>query len=90
MTHALVDRVLLPLILEHTGGNQHQAARVLGIARQTLRTKLRDLGLHGTHSVEASEDDPTLTTTRLGTVCPGPKLRFDAVGTDEPAGYAVR
>jgi two-component system nitrogen regulation response regulator GlnG len=58
-THRQVDRVLLPLVLEHTGGNQHQAARLLGIARQTLRTKLRDLGLHVTHSVEAEEDVPT-------------------------------
>jgi two-component system nitrogen regulation response regulator GlnG len=58
-THRQVDRVLLPLVLEYTGGNQHQAARLLGIARQTLRTKLRDLGLHVTHSVEADEDDPT-------------------------------
>jgi two-component system nitrogen regulation response regulator GlnG len=56
-THRQVDRVLLPLVLEYTGGNQHQAARLLGIARQTLRQKLRDLGLHVTHSVEAEEDE---------------------------------
>jgi two-component system nitrogen regulation response regulator GlnG len=48
---------LLPRVLEHTHGNQHQAARLLGIARQTLRQKLRDLGLHISHSVEAEEDD---------------------------------
>jgi two-component system nitrogen regulation response regulator GlnG len=58
-THRQVDRVLLPRVLEHTGGNQHQAARLLGIARQTLRTKLRDLGLHVTHSVEPEEDEPS-------------------------------
>jgi len=56
-THRQVDRLLLPRVLEYTGGNQHQAARLLGIARQTLRQKLRDLGLHVTHSVEAEEDD---------------------------------
>jgi DNA-binding NtrC family response regulator len=56
-THQQVDRLLLPLVLEFTGGNQNQAARLLGIARQTLRQKLRDLGLHVTHSVEADEDD---------------------------------
>jgi two-component system nitrogen regulation response regulator GlnG len=56
-THREVDRLLLPLVLEYTGGNQHQAARLLGIARQTLRQKLRDLGLHVTHSVEAEEED---------------------------------
>ncbi len=56
-THRQVDRLLLPRVLEYTGGNQHQAARLLGIARQTLRQKLRDLGLHVTHSVETEEDD---------------------------------
>jgi two-component system nitrogen regulation response regulator GlnG len=56
-THRQVDRLLLPLALEYTGGNQHQAARLLGIARQTLRQKLRDLGLHVTHAIEADEDD---------------------------------
>jgi hypothetical protein len=29
----------------------------LGIARQTLRQKLRDLGLHVTRSVETDEDE---------------------------------
>jgi two-component system nitrogen regulation response regulator GlnG len=56
-THRQVDRVLLPRVLEHTGGNQNQAARLLGIARQTLRQKLRDLGLHVTHAVEADEGE---------------------------------
>jgi len=55
--HRQVDRFLLPFVLEYTGGNQHQAARLLGIARQTLRTKLRELGLHVTHFVEANEED---------------------------------
>ncbi len=58
-THRQVDRVLLPRVLEYTGGNQHQAARLLGIARQTLRQKLRDLGLHVSHSVETGEDNPS-------------------------------
>jgi two-component system nitrogen regulation response regulator GlnG len=58
-THRQVDRFLLPRVLEYTRGNQYQAARLLGIARQTLRQKLRDLGLHVTHSVEAGEDDPS-------------------------------
>jgi DNA-binding NtrC family response regulator len=56
-THRQVDRLLLPRVLEYTGGNQHHAARLLGIARQTLRQKLRDLGLYLTHSVEAEEED---------------------------------
>jgi two-component system nitrogen regulation response regulator GlnG len=59
--HRQVDRLLLPLVLEYTDGKQHQAARLLGIARQTLRQKLRDLGLHVSHSVETDEDDPSST-----------------------------
>jgi two-component system nitrogen regulation response regulator GlnG len=57
-THSQVDRLLLPLVLEYTQGNQHQAARLLGLARQTLRLKLRELGLHVTRSVEAEEEEP--------------------------------
>jgi DNA-binding protein Fis len=55
--HGELDRQLLPRVLEFTGGNQHLAALLLGIARQTLRAKLRDLGLHVAHSLEASEDE---------------------------------
>ncbi|HEV3082809.1 MAG TPA: sigma-54 dependent transcriptional regulator [Gemmataceae bacterium] len=55
--HRQLDRILLPLVLEYTQGNQHQAARLLGIARQTLRLKLRELGLHITRSVETEEDE---------------------------------
>jgi two-component system nitrogen regulation response regulator GlnG len=40
-----LDRFLLPLVLRSTGGNQFQAARNLGIARRTLRLRLRELGL---------------------------------------------
>ncbi len=55
--HRDLDRFLLPLVLDFTGGNQHQAARLLGIARQTLRSKLRDLGLYVTHSVESDTEE---------------------------------
>jgi DNA-binding NtrC family response regulator len=57
-THRELDRLLLPLVLEYTAGSQQQAARLLGVARQTLRAKLRELGLHVAHSVEAGEDGP--------------------------------
>jgi two-component system nitrogen regulation response regulator GlnG len=56
--HRQLDRFLLTRILEYTGGNQHQAARLLGIARQTLRLKLRDLGLRVARSLETDEDNP--------------------------------
>jgi two-component system nitrogen regulation response regulator GlnG len=54
--HREVDRILLPLVLEHTQGSQRQAANLLGIARQTLRQKLRENGVHVVHSVEADDD----------------------------------
>jgi DNA-binding NtrC family response regulator len=41
--HRELDRVLLPLVMEHTQGNQYQAAKILGVARQTLRRRLREL-----------------------------------------------
>jgi two-component system nitrogen regulation response regulator GlnG len=55
-THRQVDRLLLPRVLEHTRGNLQKAALLLGIARQTLRLKLRDLGLYGSRPGEADED----------------------------------
>jgi two-component system nitrogen regulation response regulator GlnG len=42
---ALTDHHLLTLVLQHTKGNLSHAARVLGITRATLRTKLSALGL---------------------------------------------
>jgi two-component system nitrogen regulation response regulator GlnG len=55
-THRQVDRLLLPRVLEYTRGSQHQAALLLGIARQTLRLKLRELGLSARRIVEAEEE----------------------------------
>src|SRR5262249_19841363 len=40
-----LERFLLARVLQHTGGNQLRAARILGITRGSLRTKLRELGL---------------------------------------------
>jgi two-component system nitrogen regulation response regulator GlnG len=53
-----VEQFLLPLVLESTGGNKVQAARILGINRVTLRMKLRASGLSDTRSVEEDEDEP--------------------------------
>ena len=44
-TVRLLGRTLLPRVLRHTGGNQLRAAKILGITRGSLRTKLRELGL---------------------------------------------
>lgn len=40
-----VERPLFALVLEATGGNQLKAARLLGMNRNTLRKRLRLLGL---------------------------------------------
>jgi DNA-binding NtrC family response regulator len=55
--HRQMDRLLLPRVLDYTQGNIQQAALLLGIARQTLRLKLRDLGLSAARLGEAEEDD---------------------------------
>jgi DNA-binding NtrC family response regulator len=57
--HRHLDRVLLPRVLEATGGNQQDAARRLGIARETLRRRLRELDIHLTRRFEADEGDPS-------------------------------
>ena len=46
--HSLIENTEKPLIekvLEETSGNQLKAARVLGINRNTLRSKIRKLGI---------------------------------------------
>ena len=55
-TRDLVDRFLLARVLEHTHGNYSAAAQILGIARQTMRLKLRALGISVAHSVELDDD----------------------------------
>ncbi len=44
---ARVERPLLDLVMEHTGGNQVKAAEILGLNRNTLRRKLSEHGLSG-------------------------------------------
>jgi two-component system nitrogen regulation response regulator GlnG len=50
--HDGVDRVLFAHTLERTRGNQREAAQLLGISRQTMRVKMRALGMQITHAVE--------------------------------------
>ena len=45
---ALVERAVFAHVLEVTGGNQLQAARILGINRNTLRKYCRRLGIAST------------------------------------------
>ena len=55
--HHHLDQILLRLSLRHTGGNQVQAARLLGISRQTLRSKIREFRFDLTGSEEDDADD---------------------------------
>jgi two-component system nitrogen regulation response regulator GlnG len=50
--HRELDRQALARVLRYTRGNQRAGARLLGIARQTLRTKLRESGLYVDHSID--------------------------------------
>jgi two-component system nitrogen regulation response regulator GlnG len=54
---AVMERQLLKRVLQHTSGNQLQAARILGITRGTLRGKLRALRISIERSVCAEEED---------------------------------
>jgi two-component system nitrogen regulation response regulator GlnG len=51
-----MEREVLVRILRHTNGNQVQAARILGITRGSLRTKIRALGITIGRSVWSDDD----------------------------------
>jgi two-component system nitrogen regulation response regulator GlnG len=42
----IVEKPLIENILERTYGNQIKAARILGLNRNTLRTKIKRLGIN--------------------------------------------
>jgi two-component system nitrogen regulation response regulator GlnG len=51
-----MEREVLVRVLTHTGGNQVQAARILGITRGSLRNKIRTLGISIARSVWSDND----------------------------------
>ena len=46
----LVEKPLIEMTLQATGGNQLKAAHILGINRNTLRKKITELGIQMTDS----------------------------------------
>jgi nitrogen regulation protein NR(I) len=53
-----MERQLLTRVLAHTNGNQVQAAKILGITRGSLRTKIRDLGITIARTISGNESEP--------------------------------
>jgi two-component system, NtrC family, response regulator AtoC len=53
-----MEREVLVRVLRHTGGNQLQAAKILGITRGSLRTKIRALGISIKSEVWSDDDQP--------------------------------
>jgi two-component system nitrogen regulation response regulator GlnG len=51
-----LERLVVTRVLRHTGGNQLQAAKILGITRGSLRTKVRDLGIRIDRTVSDGEE----------------------------------
>lgn len=51
-----MEREVLLRVLKHTGGNQLQAARILGITRGSLRNKIRHLGISIARSVWSDDE----------------------------------
>jgi len=53
---ALTERHIITGVLRRTGGNQVQAAKILGITRTTLRSKMRTLGITLGRVVRGEDD----------------------------------
>ena len=55
--HRVVDKHLFHRLLAHTRGNQRDAAQILGISRQTMRSKLRAFAEQKGPSIEIEHDE---------------------------------
>ena len=51
----VMERHVIPLVLQHAAGNQLQAAKLLGLSRATLRTKCRQYGITVDKVVDSGE-----------------------------------
>jgi len=56
MLLTLVERPLLRIVLQETGGNQLRAASLLGINRNSLRKRIRALGITPPRGKEVNTD----------------------------------
>ena len=72
-TRDFVDRRLFTRVLERTRGNHRAAAALLGISRQTMRVRLRALGIRVGHG------DSSLIGTGSGSVYPAAARSSSAV-----------
>ena len=54
-----MERVYIGRVLKDVGGNKTEAAKVLGISRQTLRAKLALDDQHGSHGPQGNSRTPT-------------------------------
>jgi two-component system nitrogen regulation response regulator GlnG len=52
-----VEKPLITLVLKKTDGNQVRAASLLGINRNTLRKKIKELGIKGHVDEDGHDDD---------------------------------
>jgi two-component system nitrogen regulation response regulator GlnG len=55
---ACVERPLLEFVLRRAGGNQVKAADLLGINRNTLRKRIRELGIALPRKILGAPDEP--------------------------------
>jgi two-component system nitrogen regulation response regulator GlnG len=56
---ALMEQLVLTRVLRHTAGNQSRAAKILGITRGSLRSKIRAQGIAINQNVHLADPLPT-------------------------------
>ncbi|VTS03082.1 sigma-54-dependent transcriptional regulator [Tuwongella immobilis] len=52
-----MEREVILRVLKHTGGNQLQSAKILGITRGSLRTKIRNLGINIGRNISLEDEE---------------------------------
>ena len=52
------ERTMIDVALTHTGGRRQEAARLLGLGRNTLTRKIKELGMESQVAVESENEEP--------------------------------